>query len=270
MGHESITELFGERFAEADREEESLPTPVASALMSQTGAAIDVFVLAEVKQRLADCAGRRSPEGDPAVVRNGHHKERTVLTGAGPVSVRILRIRSRDGKPEKFVSEPAEPFCRRTPHMDEVLAHTHLMGISQGRMAGVMGRMSGEDSLRSLSAATPERLKKKWSAEYEAWSQGSQGDDQWVCPWGDGIHMPVRGSKDKMCLLVAMRTAAGGEKRLMAIEEDASESAECWERVLRGLRLRGMNPPRLAIADGAGGLHEAPDRVFPETLQQLC
>jgi len=61
-----------------------------------------------------------------------------------------------------------------------------------------------------------------------------------------------------------------GEKRLMAIEEDASESAECRERVLRGLRLRGMNPPRLAIAGGAGGLREAPDRVFPETLLQRC
>jgi len=53
-----------------------LPTPVADALRSQTGAAIDDFVLAEVKQRLADCAVRRSPEVGPAVVRNGHRKER--------------------------------------------------------------------------------------------------------------------------------------------------------------------------------------------------
>jgi len=37
-------------------------------------------------------------------------------------------------------------------------------------MADVMGRMFGEDSLSSLSAPTPDRLKKKWSAEYEEWS----------------------------------------------------------------------------------------------------
>jgi len=118
MGHESITELFGERFADADREEESLPTPAVSALRSQTGAVIDDFVLAEVKQRLANCAGRRSPEGGPAVVRNSYHMERTVLTDIGPVSVRIPRIRSRDGKRESFVSEPVKPFRRRAPHMD--------------------------------------------------------------------------------------------------------------------------------------------------------
>jgi len=105
------------------------------------------------------------------VVRNGYRKERTVLTSVDPVSVRIPRIRSRDGKPEKFVSEPAEPFRRSTPRMDEVLAYTHLMGVSQGRMADVMGRIFGEDSFKSLSAPTPDRLKKKWSAKYEEWSQ---------------------------------------------------------------------------------------------------
>jgi len=144
-----------------------LPTPMASALRSQTGAAIDDFVLAEVKERLVDCAGQTAPEDDPAVVRNGHRKERTVLTDIGPVSVWIPRICSLDGKPEKFVSEPVKPLRRHAPHMDEVLAYTHLMGVSQGRMADMMGRMFGEDSLRSLSAPTLNRLKKKWSAEYE-------------------------------------------------------------------------------------------------------
>jgi len=270
MGHESITELFEERFADAHREKGSLPVPVASVLRSQTGAAIDDSVLAEVKQRLADCAGRMSPEGGPAVVRNGYHKERTVLTDVGPVSVRIPRIRSRDGKPEKFISEPVKPFRRRTPHIDEVLAYARLMGVSQGRMADVTCMMFGEDSLRSLSAPTPNRLKKKWSAEYEEWSRGGLGDDQWVYLWVDGIYMPVRGSKDKMCLLVAMGTTAGGEKCLLAIEEAASESTECWERVLRGLRLRGMNPPHLAIAVGAGDLREALNQLFPEARQQRC
>jgi len=182
--------------------------------------------MAEVKQRLAGCAGRRSPEGGPAVVRNGYHRERTMPTDVDPVSVRIPRIRSRDGKPEKFVSELIKPFRRRTPHMDEVLAYTHLMGVSQRLMADVMGRMFGEDSLRSLYAPTLNRLKKKWSTEHEKWSRGILGDDQWVYLWVDGIYMPVRGSKDKMCLLVAMGVTAGGEKCLLAIEEAASESTE--------------------------------------------
>jgi len=220
--------------------------------------------------QLYDELGLMGFEGDPAVVRNGYHKERTVLTDVGPVSVRIPSIRSLDGKRESFVSEPVKPFRRRTPHMDEMLTYTHLMGVSQGRMAGVMGRILGEDSLRSLSAPTLNRRKKKWSAEYEEWSRGSLRDDQWIYLWVDGIYMLVRGSKDKMCLPVAMGTTVGGEKHLLVIEEAVNESTECRERVLRGLRLRGMNPPRLAIADGAGGLREALNCVFPETRLQRC
>jgi len=37
--------------------------------------------------------------------------------------------------------------------MDEALAYTHLMGVSQGRMADVMGRMFGE----GFSGACPRR-----------------------------------------------------------------------------------------------------------------
>jgi len=77
--------------------------------------------------------------------------------------------------------------------------------------------------------------------------------------------MPVRGSKDKMCLLVAMGIADEGQKCLPAIKEAASESTESWERVLRDRRLRGMNPTSLAITGGAGGLGEASSRAFPET-----
>jgi len=64
----------------------------------------------------------------------------------------------------------------------------------------------------------PDWPKKKWSAECEEWSRGSLSDDQWVYLWLDGIYMPVRGSKNKKCLPVAMVTTAGDEKRLLAIE----------------------------------------------------
>jgi len=95
--HEFITELLEERFGDADRERESLPTSVVIALRSQTGAVIDDFVLSEVKQGPTDCSGRRYPESGTAVVRNGHRKERTALTDIGPDSAWIARIRSRDG-----------------------------------------------------------------------------------------------------------------------------------------------------------------------------
>jgi len=109
-------------------------------------------------------------------MRNGYHKKRMVLTDIGPASVQIPRIRSRDGKRESFVSALDKPFRWRAPHMDEVLACIHLMDVSQGGMAHVMCMMFGKESLRSLSVPTPDRLKKKWSAECGEWSRGSLVD----------------------------------------------------------------------------------------------
>jgi len=131
MEHEPITELSEKRFADADLEQELLPTLVASTLRSQTGAAIVDLLLSEVMQRLDYCAGRAALEGGSAVVRNGYHKERTVLKDSDPVSVRTRRIRNRDGKRESFASVLIKPFGRRTRHMDEMLAYTRLRGVSQ-------------------------------------------------------------------------------------------------------------------------------------------
>jgi len=65
------------------------------------------------------------------VVRNGYHKERTVLKDSDPALVRIRRIRNRNGKRESFASELIKPFGRCTRHMGEMLAYTRLRGVSQ-------------------------------------------------------------------------------------------------------------------------------------------
>jgi len=162
MGHESSTKLFEERFVDAGREAAVVPTPVLSALRAQISASIDDFVLAEVKQRLAECLGRMSPENGTAVVRHSYQEGQTVLTDlVGSVAVRILRIRSHDGKRENFVSALIKPFQRLTPHTEDALAYKHLMGRALGRMADMMSLMFGTERLESQSVPMPSRLKRK-------------------------------------------------------------------------------------------------------------
>jgi len=56
-------------------------------------------VEAELDEFLQQYRDRRTGEGRRAVVRSGHHPERCIQTGIGPVSVRIPKVRSSDGKP---------------------------------------------------------------------------------------------------------------------------------------------------------------------------
>ena len=79
---------------------------------------------------LEDDAGRRR------VVRHGHHRERRVQTGIGPVAVRCPRVRVRGGAGEagkiRFTSAILPPYLRRAKSIEELLPWLYLKGLSVG------------------------------------------------------------------------------------------------------------------------------------------
>ena len=79
---------------------------------------------------LEDDAGRHR------VVRHGHHRERQVQTGIGPVAVRCPRVRGRGGAGEagkiRFTSAILPPCLRRAKSIEELLPWLYLKGISTG------------------------------------------------------------------------------------------------------------------------------------------
>ena len=67
-----------------------------------------------------------------------------------------------------------------------------------------------------------------------------------------------------------------GTKELIAVEDGFRESTQSWSEVLRDLKRRGLQPPALAIGDGAlgfwyhKGIIKAVRDVWPESKQQRC
>ena len=57
--------------------------------------------LAELLAQFSDC---RTSVGKAAVVRNGFQPRRELQTGIGPVTVRIPKVRSKNGEPVTFLS----------------------------------------------------------------------------------------------------------------------------------------------------------------------
>ena len=58
----------------------------------------------ELEELLAANAHRLTPAGNAAVVRNGYQPQREILTGIGPVTVKLPKIRSKDGEAVCFHS----------------------------------------------------------------------------------------------------------------------------------------------------------------------
>ena len=252
-------------FASRDRISDTLTD------LLRTGAQqlISTAVEAELESFLAQFAAERTEAGHAAVVRNGHHPARPFQTGIGPVSVRIPKVRSKDGKPVTFHSALVPPYVRRTKTLEAALPWLYLKGVSSGEMGAALKVLLGPDA-KGLSANTVSRLKQDWAKEYDGWRETALDEEPWVYIWADGVYSGLRGEDDKLCALVVVGVNARGQKQFLAIEDGVRESTQSWREVLLSLKSRGMNAPKLAIGDGAMGFWAALEEVFPAARQQRC
>ena len=112
----------------------------------------------EVSELLSALSGRQDEAGRAAVVRNGYQPERDIQTGIGPVTVKVPKIRSRDGKPVSFHSALVPPYVRKSASLEAALPWLYLKGISTGEMQPALEVLLGSQA-KGLSASTVSRLR---------------------------------------------------------------------------------------------------------------
>jgi Transposase, Mutator family len=76
------------------------------------------------------------------------------------------------------------------------------------------------------------------------------------------------GEDDRLCLLVVTGVREDATKELLAVEDGYRESTESWASVMRDLKARGINEPKLVVGDGALGTWAALRDVFPGARRQ--
>jgi putative transposase len=226
---------------------------------------------AEVDDYLVAHAAERDERGRRLVVRNGHARQREVLTAAGAVAVRAPRVDDRrtdpmSGERARFRSVILPPWCRTSPKVAEVLPLLYRHGLSTGDFVPALEAFFG--SAAGLSAAAVGRLLAGWQADHEAFSRRDLTDRDDVYVWADGVHFRVRLEQARLCCLVIVGVRADGTKELVAVADGERESTDSWAEVLRDLRRRGMQAPVVAVGDGALGLWAALRDVFPATRHQ--
>jgi putative transposase len=213
----------------------------------------------------------RTLSGQQAVVRNGYLPERDVLTAAGPISVKVPKVRDRSGSGIKFNSVIVPPYVRKSPRVNLALPWLYLKGISTGNMSETLKVLLGDEA-KGLSANVVCRLKEEWAEEHKQWSKRDLSQTRYVYWWADGIHTGVRATgSDGQCLLVIVGVMPDGSKERVAISEGYRESKEAWLDILLDLKARGLQSgPLLAAGDGAMGFWAALEEVFPNTAAQRC
>ena len=230
-------------------------------------------VEAEVAGFLAEHADKRTDDGRQRLVRHGHLPERSIMTGIGPVEVKVPRVRDRLGSADdriRFSSAVLPPYARRSKSLEVLIPILYLKGISTGDFAEALSALLGPNA-GGLSASTITRLKEVWADEHARWLKRDLSAKRYVYFWADGIYVQARLEDEAQCLLVIIGATPEGKKELVGLADGLRESAQSWRDLLLDLKRRGLSSgPQLAVGDGALGFWKALDEVWPITQTQRC
>jgi putative transposase len=208
---------------------------------------------------------RRKGVDAPRGYRNGYGKARQLTLSNGTITVHRVRVR---GLEERFVSRVLPLFQRRTREVNQLIPQLYLHGLAEGDFELALHGLLGNGA--PLSPGSVARLKEAWQVEYEAWCQRPLGHLDVVYLWVDGIYVKAGLEKEKAALLTVIAALRDGRKIVLAVAPGYRESTETWSALLRDLKQRGLNCPKLVIGDGHLGIWGALSNVFPEAKEQRC
>jgi len=231
---------------------------------------VQEFIQAVLEEEITELLGRKKSErrkaiDSPPAYRNGYGKQRKLTLGCGTITVHRPRVR---GLERRFESRMLPLFARRTKGVSQLIPQLYLHGLAQGDFDLALRGLLGEEA--PISASTVARLKERWHGEWEEWKKRSLGELEVVYLWVDGVYVKAGLEKEKAALLIVIGGLSDGQKVVLAVEPGYRESTESWSGVLRELRGRGMNCPRLVTGDGHLGIWGALSNIYPEALEQRC
>jgi transposase-like protein len=233
-------------------------------------AKVQEFIQGLLEQEITELLGRKKSErraamDAPVGYRNGHGKPRRLAMQGGTIKLRRPRVRGLD---EKFESRVLPLFEKRTKELGKLLPELYLHGLAQGDFELALRGLLGDGA--PLSSSSLERLRSGWQLEYEQWRFRSLADRELVYVWADGIYVKAGLEKDKAALLVVIGAMRDGRKEVLAVVPGHRESKEAWADVLRELKRRGLEAPKLVVADGHLGIWAAIGEVWPTSKEQRC
>lgn len=100
---------------------DTVTDPLTDLLRKGARELLQTAVEAERDAFLAEFAEGRTSDGRAAVVGSGYHPERAVQTGIGPVTVKVPKVRAKDGKPAAFRSTLVPPYVCKAKSIEATL-----------------------------------------------------------------------------------------------------------------------------------------------------
>jgi putative transposase len=189
-----------------------------------------------------------------------------VQSAEGEIEVELPQLR-----------EAAEPFTSKlfprgskrlltTEPLKAMVVGAFVRGLSMRDVES----LCEEAGLGQVSKSTASRICRELRDRFAAFMARDLSGIRLVTLFLDAIYLPVRPSGAKEGVLCAWGIAENGERVLLAVSLGMRESEQDWLALGRDLTARGLASPLLVVADGAPGLTNAIEQLWPRSDRQRC
>ena len=199
--------------------------------------------------------------------------ERRILTQAEHLAEAETRLQSMREEQRRICEEADRALCdvdqlvegrilplfrRRAQAGAERLPDAYLEALEQGDLAlALQHLLGGEEPMPASSVAN---LAARWSEEHSVWNRSPiSGPVAYL--WAGCLHPKAGFADEKQALLVVFGAFADGSRSVLAVEAGDPSSKDAWLSVLRALEARGLQAPRLVVADETLAIGEALDEL---------
>lgn len=194
--------------------------------------------------------------------RNGK-VSKEVLSTSGPLHIRTPRDRNGDFEPEVIGKRQRE----LSSGLDEQIIALYAQGNSIEDVRRLLSQMYGVE----ISAGKISQITDKVLPLIQEW-QGRALKAFYPVVYLDAIHFKVRyeGRYETRAFYTVYSVDWEGQRDLLGMYMQSSESATRWRMVLDDLRRRGVEDILVVCTDNLQGFSEAISDVFPASIGQKC
>lgn len=195
--------------------------------------------------------------------RNGY-EQRTLRTAEGVMKVEVPQVR---GLETPYRSQLWASISNKSEVLEQIVTEMWVRGLSVRDIEEAMESATGAFV---LSDSAVSQVTEHLYAQYEAFRSRDLSGFDIAYLFIDAVYEPLRQYGNRTAILCAWGICSNGSRVLLNLTTGSSESYETCIEFLRDMVSRGLNTPLTVTTDGAPGLIQAVEALWPRSKRIRC